>query len=156
MLVILVKNEHMLFDQHMLHQRPLIHPFLLISYQPSVSLSCVMGRDQDVDSEEELTGSLKQFRKRTAASNAPQNASKGLEKPKPTAKEHGAKIVSATGRTCAAEGCSEHCCNGKPAFGSHIPAWDNMRYQALKKNDNEGDQEAWGLWMELNQPEDRG
>ena len=30
-----------------------------------------------------------------------------------------------------------------------------MRYQALKKNDQEGGKEAWELWMELGKPENR-
>ena len=113
-----------------------------------------MGGDQDVDSEEEiLTGSLKPFQKRTAASKAAENASEGLVKPKPKAKA--TPRASATGKTCVAEGCSEHCCNGKPDCAFHNPAWDNMRYQAVKKKDKEGDKEVWELWMELNKPENR-
>ena len=37
----------------------------------------------------------------------------------------------------------------------HIPAWDKMRYHALKKKDKEGDKEAWELWLELIKPENR-
>ena len=97
-----------------------------------------MGRDAEVDSEEELTGSLKPFTKKTAASKAAENA--GKPKPKPKAK--GTARTSVAGKVCAAENCSQHCSNGKPACSLHIPAWDNMRYQALKKNDKEGDKEA--------------
>ena len=89
-----------------------------------------MGRDAEVDSEDEfLTGSLKPFKKKSAASKAAENA--GKPKPKPKAK--GAARTSVTGKICAAENCSEHCSNGKPACSLHIPAWDNMRYQAQKK-----------------------
>ena len=110
-----------------------------------------MGRDAEVDSEEELTGSLKPFTKKTAASKAAENA--GKPKPKPKAK--GTARTSVAGKVCAAENCSQHCSNGKPACSLHIPAWDNMRYQALKKNDKEGDKEAWELWTEINKPENR-
>lgn len=100
-----------------------------IDHPPHHRLSA-MGRDAEVDSEDEfLTGSLKPFKKKTAASKAAENAGK----PKPKAKAKGAARTSVTGKICAAENCSEHSSNGKPACSMHIPAWDNMRYQALKK-----------------------
>ena len=89
-----------------------------------------MGRDSDVDSEEDLlTGSLQPFKKKTAVSKAEENASKPKQKPK----AKGTSRTSVTGKICAAENCSEHCSNATPACPVHIPAWDYMRYQALKQ-----------------------
>ena len=111
-----------------------------------------MGRDADVNAEEDIfTGSLKPFKKMAAASKAAENASKPEPKPKATATSR----TSATGKICAAENCSEHCSHGKPACVFHIPACDNIGYQALRNKHKEGNTEAWDLWIALNKPENR-